>query len=365
MRFPIVWALPAALLLAGCIVGGTGTDTENGLNGKPGTGPVNVKLTGITARVVDGAGAPIRGVSLELYLPAYRPDTAAARPNLFIASAQPSLSDSSGYVALPLLAAGKFVVEGRLDGETVFYDTLAVPDIKLSSLFTFRTRATRLYKGKVKLASGMRIDSGWVFIRGTARVVKLDVAGAYDLGSLPEDVGRMAVGMRFASSPTSVLQATALRAVQLDSTANPDSLKLQYTCSDVPKDSAAKLVLSATQTPKPDTGAYASHVDTGKVSLALKSCDTLAKGSLVNVVGSGVTTTLSGVARQDSLALLVVNDARPVSAVNGMRVSEAVVIPYAACIPSAGLEHTTFALELLPSGDAILVQDVAESCLAE
>jgi hypothetical protein len=358
MRFPIAWAsIPAALLLAGCITGGTGTDTENGFTGK--NEPVSV--TGINARVVDGAGSPIRGVSLSLYPPAYRPDSGAALPNLFVDSARVAASDSSGYVALPLRAAGKFVVEGRLHGETVFYDTLAVPDIKQPSLFTFRTRAGKVYKGKVKLASGMRIDSGWVFIRGTARAVKVDAAGAYDLGTLPEDVGRMAVGMRFASSPTSVLQATVRST--LDSSVAIPGTTLQYTCSDVPKDSAAKLALSAAATS--DSLSYSSKAtDTAKVNSALKSCDTLSKGNLINVV-IPASTILVGPSHPDSLAVLVVNDAKEIKSATGTHVSEALVIPYAACIPSAGQERTTYSVQLQPSGGDILVQDVAESCRAE
>ena len=49
------------------------------------------------------------------------------------------------------------------------------------------------------------------------------------------------------------------------------------------------------------------------------------------------------------------------------RVSEAVVIPYAECVPLAGQERTTFSLELLSAeaGSDILIGDVAEKCLAK
>ena len=66
----------AALCLAACIMGGTGTDTENGLTGKD---KVNANdLKGISARVTDSLGAPLRGVSLRLFDPAFRPDSGLA-----------------------------------------------------------------------------------------------------------------------------------------------------------------------------------------------------------------------------------------------------------------------------------------------
>jgi hypothetical protein len=315
MRFPRLKRLSAAAALSlasalmwGCL-GGTGTDTENGVIGNSN----KVDITGISARVVDGGGTPLGGISLKLYLPGFRPDSGSAPPSLLIDSAKPMVSDTAGFVTIQLKAAGKFVVEGVSSGQTVFYDTLAVPDVKHSTLFTFRTRAVKGFLGKVKLASGMRIDSGTVFIRGTGRFAKVDPAGNYDLGSLPEDIGRMAVGMRFASSPTSVREVTELRAPGLDTV-------IRYTCKDVPKDSAARIAAQPQRLQTVDTtGSSQPNLDTAKVSSALKSCDSLSKGSVINVVspasGSGPVSMTT-----NATPLLVVKAATPVTTVNGTHV---------------------------------------------
>jgi hypothetical protein len=365
MRFPYRKRLAIAAALAmwaacpismsGCVFGGTGTDTENGV-----TGEGNVKISGVSARVVDGNGFPLKEVSLRLYLPGYRPDSGAAAPSLLASGAKAMTSDDSGYVTVQLAAAGKFVVEGVSAGQTVFFDTLAVPQTTSASLFTFRTRSVRAFKGKVKLASGMRVDSGVVFIRGTGRSAKVDAAGGYDLGVLPEDAGRMAVGLRFASSPIAVLQVT-------EATGGPvttDTTKPFYTCKDLPKDSAAKVSSPFAATVSADSlkPSMMSKLDTAKVSSALHSCDTLAKGSVINVVSPS-----AGTKANAGVPLLVVQDAVAVSNITGTYRSDAVVVPYAECVPTAGHESTSFDLQLQASaaGSDILIKDVAEKCLVK
>lgn len=357
MRFPPLKRLRSAALAAllasaavlfwGCLFGGTGTDTENGVTGV--IGPDNtVQFKGVLVRVADAGGTPLKGVTLRLYLPGYRPDSGAA-PDSLVHDAKDLISDTAGFVTINLKAAGKFVIEGLASGQTVFYDTLAVPDVLSSTLFTFRTRTVRSFKGKVKLASGMRIDSGAVFLRGTARWARLGAAGDYDLGSLPEDVDRMALGLRFNSSPTSVQEVTEIF--------TPDTGKSTFTCKDVPKDSSARIA----ETPSyQEVGATAApKLDTSKVNSALKSCDTLPKGSVINVVPTGAAN------KRDSagVPLLVVQNSVPVSAVNGTHLNAALVVPYAECVPSAGREKTSFEAQILAMGD-ILVKDVADKCLA-
>jgi hypothetical protein len=294
-------------------------------------------------------------VTLRLYLPGYRPDSGHA-PDSLVRNAKGLLSDSAGLVTIRLKAAGKFVVEGLLAGQTVLYDTLAVPDTLTSTLFTFRTRTVRSFKGKVKLASGMRIDSGAVFLRGTSRWVKLGAAGDYDLGSLPEDVGRMALGLRFTSSPTSVQEVTE---TLLPGSA--DTGMTTFTCKDVPKDSAARISATPATAPTTEVGML-TKLDTSKVNSALKSCDTLPKGSVINVVSAGA----FGNKDSAGVPLLVVKAAMPVVAVNGTHLAAAVVVPYATCVPSAGQEKTSFDVQVQASGTVsdILVKDVADKCLA-
>jgi hypothetical protein len=255
------------------------------------------------------------------------------------------ISDSSGYVSIDLKAPGKYVIEGRSAGQTLFYDTLAVTDLKTAAPFTYRARALSAFKGKLRLASGMRVDSGSVFIRGTRCVAKLDDSGGYDLGSLPADVGRMAVGVRFSSSPTSVQQVTL----------SPQSV---YTCKEVPKDSAARI---AAPVPHPLIGAQdmakPAPLDTGVVNPALKSCDSLPKGSVISVVS-----TTPGVSTKDSSSVLVVN--RENTSLLGT--VNPVVVPYAECVPSLGVEKTSFDVTVLPAsaGSDLYVKDVADKCLS-
>lgn len=358
-RFRFLALAAASVLLWGCIMGGTGSDTENGVTGEN-PHPDVVSLQGISARVVDGSGMPLQGIFLNLYPPSYRPDSAQAPVSPLADPAAALVTDSDGYAGIALKSAGTFVIEGRSAGQIVFFDTLPVPDLKATASFTFRTRQVRSFRGKVRLASGMRIDSGTVFIRGTARSVKVDAEGGYDLGVLPEDVGRMAVGMRFASSPTVVREVTEIRG-------QPGVMDtvVVYACNEVPKDSAVKIASpSALTWDSASAGIPArTSLDTSKVNTALKSCDSLPKGSVINVVSPA-----AGTAKTDSagVPLLVVKSATPVTSVIGTSYNAAQVVPYAQCVPAAGREKTSFEVALQPSGSGgdLLVTDVAGKCLA-
>ncbi|MDB5106039.1 MAG: hypothetical protein JWP91_3728 [Fibrobacteres bacterium] len=348
----------ASLCLGACMFGGTGTDTENGITdtSKDKT-PIGIQIKGVSARVVDGEGRPIKGVTLNLFQPGFRPDSGNAQATGLVDTAKSMVSDSLGYVTVPLMVPGKFVIEGVSGGQTLFFDTLAVIDIKTAAPFTFRARAQASFKGRVRLASGMRIDTGFVFIRGTSRAVKVDSAGGYNLGTLPADVGRMAVGMRFSSSPTSVQEAIL---THVDSASN----KSVYTCKDVPKDSTARLAtIAGFDKAVSDTAMPVTKLDTSKVNTALMACDTLSKGSVINVVGGGPgPSSMTGA--KDSVPVIVLQSSMPVSTVSGTRTIAAYVVPYA-CVPYAGMESTSFQVQLLPTGTGsdILVKDVSQSCL--
>ncbi len=339
--------------LSGCIFGGTGTDTENNIVDNKTKEGVVLSGTGVSARVTDSAGVPLIGVHLKLFDPNFRPDSGQTPVSVVKSLAASLVSDSAGYVNLDLIAAGKFVVEGSAGGVILFYDTLAVAELGKPVLTTFRTRSVKAFQGKARLVSGMRIDSGWVFIRGTDKAVKVDTAGYYDLGLLPADVGRMAVGMRFASKPVSVRQAMP---------ASTDTAKHEYVCKDAPADSAAKLARpGAVNAAQFDT---ASKLDTGTVSPALKACDSLAKGSVITVSSQPAGAT--GM-KADSVpaALLVLSGEQKVPSVQGTRTVDAVVVPLALCVPNAGSENTTYELLLQSTtlSSDILVKDVAAKCL--
>ncbi|MDQ3000810.1 MAG: hypothetical protein M3Y08_06075 [Fibrobacterota bacterium] len=358
--------------LLGCIFGGTGTgtDTENGVVENKGN-TTGVMITGVSARVVDGEGKPIEGVTLRLYQPEYRPDQGGPLANLVRDPGNALVSDSEGYVKLKLTSFGKFVVEGVLAGQTLFYDTLAVPDTTSTTLFTFRTRALKTFTGRAKLVSGMRIDSGTVFIRGTGRFAKLDTAGNYDLGLLPSDVARMAVGIRFSSSPVSVKEATLVS--RPEPVSRPDTggaiitdiTQDVYTCKDVSKDSAERISAPANISPASDTATAPVKVDTASVNSALKSCDTLQRGGLVNVVGPESKS--AGGDSSGSPVIILQNPVQTASIFGENRLSDPYVVSYGACVLSAGQESTSFDLQLQPTsaGSDILIKDVSEKCLAK
>lgn len=349
-------AVLTALWLGGCIFGGTGSDTENGVAENNNT----VELTGVTARVVDAEGKPLGNVNLFLFAPEYRPDAGKAPASVLEDTAKPPVTDSLGYVSLSLKAPGKFVVEGVSEGRTLFFDTLAVPDVKVAAPFTFRVRATAAFSGKVKLMSGMRIDSGTVFIRGTSRKALLDSAGNYNLGSLPADVARMAVGLRYSASPTYVQESKQVMN-------GPISMTPAYDCRDVPKDSTARIIEVTDKTPAhagADSVQTRSKDDSTKLNSALTACDSLPTGSVVNVVSRDVSVT-THTSDTTAVPVLVLVDEKQVTSVFGKTTLPAQVIPYAECVPSAGRETTSYDLQLQPAGAAnnLLIKDVAAKCL--
>ncbi|MEO6095316.1 MAG: hypothetical protein ABIW76_06455 [Fibrobacteria bacterium] len=359
-RIGLAAAALTSLCLGGCIFGGTGSDTENGVDRSDQKKTDTFEIKGVTARVVDAEGKPLAMVNVFLFAPEYRPDTGDAQVSVMADTAKPPVTDSLGYVSLSLKAPGKFVVEGVLAGQTLFFDTLAAPDIKVATPFTFRVRATAAFAGKVKLASGMRIDSGTVFIRGTSRKARIDAAGNYHLGSLPADVARMAVGIRYAASPTSVQESKQV-------VIGTVSMTPTYACKDVPKDSTARITAmsgKASTSVIADSIPARSKEDSSKLNTALKACDSLPTGSVVNVVSRN-----PAVPGQpnDSTAVpvLVLVDEKPVSSMFGEKLTPAQVIPYAECVPSAGRETTSYDLQLLPAGgnNDLLIKDVAAKCL--
>ena len=348
------FAAAACLCLSACIIGGTGTDTENGMTVNPNAGPN--ALEGIYARVTDSAGRPLAGVSLAFFDPAYRPDLGQS-PEAVVANRADSLvSDTGGYVRLTLKAAGKFVVEGVSQGKTLFFDTLAVPDLQHAAIYPFRARASLAFKGKVKLTSGLRIDSGRVFIRGTGRMARVDSAGGYDLGLLPADAERMALGVRFVSSPVSVLRASPAPLSVVDTLGGS-----RYACKELTGDSAAKAANPMVLSPQVEP---ATKLDTALVNPALQSCGPLQAGTVINITNvkspTGSTTPSS-----QGASLLVLKGPDSTN-YTSPKVLAPVVAPVAQCVPALGTETTSYALDVEAGADSndIVVEDLAKSCQA-
>jgi hypothetical protein len=349
----LVSALAFAGCLSSCILGGTGTDTENGVAKNQEVKDPNA-LTGIAARVTDSLGRPLQGVALKLFDPAYRPDLGAAPAAVATNPPESLVTDTGGYARIALKAPGKFVVEGNQLGKTLFFDTLAVADLKQSAIYTFRARSAQAFKGKVNLVSGMRIDTGRVFIRGTGRMCVVDSTGAYDLGLLPADAGRMGLGVRLVSIPVSVLKATPSKSVSADSAGHAG-----YTCNALSPDSAAKAVDPARSVTE---GSTASRLDTGKVDSALKACGPLARGSVISLSGSYMPGPTSAVSEPVNLLVLSGTDS---TRFTSPKTSEPVVVPLSECVPSAGKEITSYAVDVQSGAGAsnLIVSDVAEKCL--
>jgi hypothetical protein len=350
LRFAAALALSGCL--SACIFGGTGTDTENGI-----TDPTNGKdpnaLTGIAARVTDSLGKPLRGVALRLFDPAYRPDLGTAPEAVASNPAESLVTDTGGYARIALNAPGKFVVEGTQNGMTLFFDTLAVPDLKQSAIYTFRARASLAFRGKVKLVSGMRIDTGRVFIRGTGRMCQVDSAGGYDLGLLPVDAGRMGLGVRLVSSPVIVLKATPVKSSALDTAGS-------FTCNALSEDSAAKTVDPARAAPSEMS---ISKLDTVRVDSALKACGSLEGGSVISLSG-GAATPATGVMTTQPINLLVLTGTSFASYPNS-KALDPVLVSFSECVPDAGKDVTTFAVDLRAGSAAndLIVGDVSQKCL--
>jgi hypothetical protein len=296
-------------------------------------------------------------VSLAFFDPAYRPDLGMPPAPVVANPPESLISDTGGYVRLRLKAAGKFVVEGFSGGKTLFFDTLAVDDPRRSGIYPFRARPSRAFQGRVKLASGLRIDSGRVFLRGTGRAAKVDAGGAYDLGLLPADADRMALGVRFVSSPTKVLRAVP----EMPASSVTDSMKPPaYACQVLPTDSAAKPMAPATSGVPVSSS---TPLDTAALATALKSCGQLEGGSVIEV--TPVRTTGGTVPAAQATPLLVLKGAESAD-ITGPKILAPVVVPLGQCLPDLGKESTTYALVVqagASSGD-LVVGDLSQACPA-
>lgn len=188
----VALAFLLSAMLAGCM-GGTGTDTENGLE------PFQLQ-----AFVVEPNGSPAPGVLLSVHRPSDRPDSAATSP--LLSPEDSILSDDNGAFLLTLRERGVYILQGRRDDTTVLLDTLkALPRDPSGPgpLFpmTFRIQGARQARGSIMLLSGYRAESGKVFIRGTSHLSAIGTDASYDLGSLPSSAEQLSVSVMHHSVP--------------------------------------------------------------------------------------------------------------------------------------------------------------------
>src|SRR5690606_14623154 len=107
---PGAFFLSGFLLFAGCL-GGTGTDTENGL--EP-----------FTVTIVDPMNRPVSGLEVSVQDASVHGDS--IMEDVILNDAGTLTTDSAGSVRLRLARAGLFVVEGRRDDTLFLLDTLRI-----------------------------------------------------------------------------------------------------------------------------------------------------------------------------------------------------------------------------------------------
>src|SRR5690606_30309972 len=112
-------------------------------------------------------------------------------------------TDNSGNAYFYLKKGGAYMTAGKRGDSVLFIDTLRIKDISgpMNSgslgnpLFTIETpvRAT----GRVRLLSGLEIESGLVMLRGTRITSKLGDSGDYNLGWVPPSAQKTVVTVTY------------------------------------------------------------------------------------------------------------------------------------------------------------------------
>lgn len=341
----LAWAA-APLLLFACM-GGTGSDTENG----------------ITAKVFDAGGAPAEGVTLAVHSEGFRPDS-GDKEDPILEATNGMRSDFRGYVHFRLKEPGNYVIEVMGGQNTLSFDTLKVADLTGHLIKTIRLGDyPTSFRGKLSLESGLKFDSGFVFVRGTGHVGKIDTGGRYSLGTLPGGALAMGIGVRYHASPRRA------RVVELKFTDTSKVLPLlnlsqSYRCRDLSKDSLASLSSSVAWRSDP-ANLIGLAADTNNTKAALRSCDSLAKGTLVSL--RLPVKVERGVSPRDSVEVpyLVVKDTLSRNAQDTL-VLKAPVLVRASCVEGSTGTITSFGLrpESFSGNDQdYIVDDVRDSCI--
>lgn len=358
----------AGLLLAACI-GGTGTDTDNGVE-LVDKGRGHLTGDGTVARVVDAGGNPLAGVALALHRPDFHPDSGVAA-DLVLDSVKTPVTDSSGYARFHLIQPGRYVVEGSRGGAVLFFDTLAVGDVKTLAAYTFIARPGGLVQGRVRLASGLKVVSGSIFVRGTSRRSALDSTGGYDLGTLPLNVGLMSIGVTYRAIAVEA-RVAELKDTARGSQVSPTAAKPAFTCREVAVDSAARLTTSAGPEKSVDTfgnptfhSADTVKLDTAKVNAVGRSCDSLPGGTVIAVRIPAPGSETKVVRDSTTTNLIAVDPANGYALPAAGLLPPAKLVPLNGCVANPGTVTTTYEVRLQPtaSGADLHVGDIADRCL--
>lgn len=357
--------LLAACLLGACI-GGTGTDTDNGFDPDD-KGPLTG--TGTAARVVDADGNPLAGVTLALHRPDFHPDSSVAM-DLVLDSVKHPVTDASGYVRFNLIHPGRYVVEGLRGGDVILFDTLSVADVKALTAYTFIARPGGDVAGRVRLASGLKVVSGSIFIRGTSRRSDIDSAGGYDLGSLPMNAGLMSIGLTYRAIAVEARVAEQKDTAKVVSVAGA---KPDFTCREVAVDSAASLTpLSSSMERSRDSLGNPTFIasdtvklDTGRVNAVSRSCVSLEGGTVIAVRTPAPGNDVTQSKDSTTTNLIAVDPANGYALPTAGLLPTAKLVPLNGCVANPGTVATTYEVRLQPtaSGTDVHVGDIADQCL--
>lgn len=192
----------SAFVLAACM-GGTGTDTENGIQ------PVLVMV-----RVVADGDVPVASVRIDVNHVYSRADSATESPVVEEDTAALT-TDELGFASFRLVMEGEYVAQGSVKDSILFLDTLrarSARDSIVSGSFggiLFHVEEPLRAAGRLRLLSGYRPDSGRIVLRGTKLLWKLGEDGAYDLGWLPPAAEKMTLRVVYWASPTDSSAAPA------------------------------------------------------------------------------------------------------------------------------------------------------------
>lgn len=196
----------AAFILAACM-GGTGTDTDNGL-----------AESGWHLRFEDGDGVPQAGVTV-LALPADWIPTgpAAAAESSWPTASVTATTSEEGWARLPFAEAGDYRVEVLgPDGASLGFAGLSVTDTGRSDTLRLSRQPSRNLQGTLVLASGLTIDSGKVFLRGTRHAARVDAFGFYDLGALAPPAEAWTLELSYRARPLVIREIDGESTVRKD-----------------------------------------------------------------------------------------------------------------------------------------------------
>ena len=218
-----------ALSLAGCL-GGTGTDTENGVT------------VLVTVRVLAQDSAPASGISFTVFEVYTRADSLLDNP-VVGGDTVPLVTDGGGFVTVLLKRAGSYMAQGSNGDTILFLDTLKPSYGRKDSVGVgsnsalFQVENAVHAKGRVRLLSGYRPDTGTVMLQGTKRQSPIRKGGAFDLGWIPPSAEKLTLRVVYSASPTDT--SAAAECVK-SGTGGGNSTKLRLTQGEIVVDDLNK-----------------------------------------------------------------------------------------------------------------------------